>query len=45
MSCRTGFPDATLRRLLVDNALETYPRLRDNAAAGTNSAANQETVP
>jgi predicted TIM-barrel fold metal-dependent hydrolase len=39
-----GLPDETVRRLLVDNALETYPRLRDNAAAG-GTLANQETVP
>jgi predicted TIM-barrel fold metal-dependent hydrolase len=40
-----GLSDGMLRRLLVDNALETYPRLRDNAAAGGGSAKNQEAVP
>jgi hypothetical protein len=40
-----GLSDATVRRLLVDNALETYPRLRDNAVAGANPASSQETVP
>jgi predicted TIM-barrel fold metal-dependent hydrolase len=26
-----GLPDATIRRMLIDNPLETYPRLRDGA--------------
>ena len=30
--CRTGCPDETVRRMLIDNPLETYPRLRDGAA-------------
>jgi predicted TIM-barrel fold metal-dependent hydrolase len=29
-----GLPDALMQRLLVDNALETYPRLRGEAALG-----------
>ena len=31
--CRTGCPDDTLRRFLIDNPLETYPRLRDGTVA------------
>jgi predicted TIM-barrel fold metal-dependent hydrolase len=27
-----GLPEATVRRLAIDNALDTYPRLRDQAA-------------
>jgi predicted TIM-barrel fold metal-dependent hydrolase len=39
-----GLPDSALRRLLVDNALETYPRLRDDERIGDNAAASQEAV-
>jgi len=39
-----GFPDAALRRLLIDNALETYPRLREEAGIGDNATAHQEAV-
>lgn len=38
-----GLSDATLRKLLIDNALETYPRLREDAVAGKSEA--KETVP
>src|SRR5262249_10238291 len=37
-----GLGDTTLRRLLVDNALDTYPRLRDGAGAGKSPVQNQE---
>jgi predicted TIM-barrel fold metal-dependent hydrolase len=40
-----GLPEAALRRLLADNALDTYPRLRDGAAMGDNAAGRKETVP
>jgi predicted TIM-barrel fold metal-dependent hydrolase len=40
-----GIPDATIRRLLVDNALETYPRLREKAPMGDNHSGNKEAVP
>jgi len=39
-----GFPDAALRRLLINNALETYPRLREEAGIGDNATAHQEAV-
>ena len=39
-----GLPDATVRRLLIDNPLDTYPRLRDEAVMGDNAAASQEAV-
>ncbi len=32
-----GFPDDAVRKLLIDNALETYPRLRDGAVVGDNA--------
>ena len=38
-----GLPDATLRRILIDNPLETYPRLREGGQIGDN-AARQEAV-
>jgi predicted TIM-barrel fold metal-dependent hydrolase len=34
-----GLPQASIRRILIDNALETYPRLRDGAAMGDNAEA------
>jgi predicted TIM-barrel fold metal-dependent hydrolase len=40
-----GLPEPALRRLLADNALDTYPRLRDGAAIGDNAAGTKETVP
>jgi len=40
-----GFPEVAIPRLLVDNALETYPRLRDAAGSGDNEQRNEETVP
>jgi hypothetical protein len=39
-----GFPEQGIRGLLVDNALETYPRLRDEAVVGDNAARSEETV-
>jgi hypothetical protein len=45
------FPDGlsaeSIRRIAIDNALETYPRLRDGAHMAHNAgdaAGNQETV-
>jgi predicted TIM-barrel fold metal-dependent hydrolase len=40
-----GLSEATLRRLMIDNPLDTYPRLRDAARTGAESARSQETVP
>jgi hypothetical protein len=39
-----GLPEAAIRRILIDNALETYPRLQDGAAIGDNAASQQEAV-
>ena len=39
-----GLPDAVMQRLLIDNALETYPRLRVDAVVGDNAATIQEAV-
>jgi predicted TIM-barrel fold metal-dependent hydrolase len=38
-----GLPDETVRRMLIDNPLETYPRLRGGAEIG-DTAANKEAV-
>jgi predicted TIM-barrel fold metal-dependent hydrolase len=40
-----GWPEASLGNLLSENALETYPRLREGAVSGDNGRQNQETVP
>ena len=39
-----GLTDETVRRILIDNPLETYPRLRDGAQIGDNAASNKEAV-
>jgi hypothetical protein len=39
-----GIPETVIGRLLIDNALETYPRLRDGAVVGDNAARSEETV-
>jgi len=38
-----GLPEQTLRRMIADNALATYPRLRASESIGTVS--HKETVP
>ena len=40
-----GMPESMLRNLLIDNALETYPRLREAADSGDNAGRNEEQVP
>jgi predicted TIM-barrel fold metal-dependent hydrolase len=39
-----GLPDQTIRRILVDNPLESYPRLRDGAEAGDKATDEKEAV-
>jgi predicted TIM-barrel fold metal-dependent hydrolase len=42
-----GLPADSIRRIAIDNALETYPRLREGAQMGHNASdatGNQETV-
>jgi hypothetical protein len=39
-----GFPDHAVRRLLIDNALDTYPRLRDEAVKNETDEIEQEAV-
>lgn len=39
-----GLPEATIRRLALDNALDTYPRLREGAQIGDTAQPDQETV-
>jgi predicted TIM-barrel fold metal-dependent hydrolase len=39
-----GMPEAWTRRMLADNALETYPRLREEVQIGDNAATQQEAV-
>jgi predicted TIM-barrel fold metal-dependent hydrolase len=39
-----GLPDAAMQRLLIDNALDTYPRLRADAVVGDNAKIKQEAV-
>jgi predicted TIM-barrel fold metal-dependent hydrolase len=39
-----GLPPESLRRVLIDNAIETYPRLRETAVLGDNAAASEETA-
>ena len=38
------FPRETLRRIMVDNPLDTYPRLREGAQIGDNASAPEEAV-
>ena len=40
-----GIPDSMMRKLLIDNALETYPRLREGIDSGDNAGRTEETVP
>ncbi len=40
-----GLPEATIRKILIDNPLETYPRLRDAAAAATQREKSEKEVP
>jgi uncharacterized protein len=40
-----GFPDAMMQNLLVANALETYPRLREATDSRENARKNEEQVP
>jgi predicted TIM-barrel fold metal-dependent hydrolase len=39
-----GLPNETLQRILVDNPLETYPRLRDGGQISDNAASKEEAV-
>jgi hypothetical protein len=39
-----GMSDETVRRMAIDNPLETYPRLREGAQIGDNAASNKEAV-
>jgi predicted TIM-barrel fold metal-dependent hydrolase len=39
-----GLPEAAIRRLAIDNALDTYPRLREGAQIGDTTRPDQETV-
>jgi predicted TIM-barrel fold metal-dependent hydrolase len=39
-----GLPTEVIRRILIDNPLETYPRLREGAGSGDNAARQQEAV-
>jgi predicted TIM-barrel fold metal-dependent hydrolase len=39
-----GLSDETVRRMLIDNPLETYPRLRDRVQIGDTAASNKEAV-
>ena len=40
-----GLPDAMMRKMLVDNPLDTYPRLREETPAGAKPSRTEETVP
>jgi len=40
-----GLPEATIRKILIDNPLETYPRLRDAAAAATQREKSEKENP
>jgi len=39
-----GLSDETVRRILIDNPLETYPRLQDGAQISDNAASKKEAV-
>ena len=39
-----GLPDETLRKLLIDNPLDTYPRLREGVRLSDNAGKHEETV-
>jgi predicted TIM-barrel fold metal-dependent hydrolase len=39
-----GLSSETMRRILIDNPLETYPRLQDGAQISDNAATNKEAV-
>jgi predicted TIM-barrel fold metal-dependent hydrolase len=40
-----GLPNELVRKILIDNPRDTYPRLREAEAAGPMSPRNEETVP
>jgi hypothetical protein len=40
-----GLSDDTLRKLLIDNPLDTYPRLREDTVGGGDGVRSGETVP
>lgn len=39
-----GLSDAVVKQILIDNPLETYPRLREQADIGDNATTNKEAV-
>ena len=39
-----GLSDEAVHKLMIDNPLETYPRLRDEAVIGDRAARTEETV-
>ena len=39
-----GLPGEAMRKLLIDNALDTYPRLREGVQVSDNAASNKEAV-
>jgi predicted TIM-barrel fold metal-dependent hydrolase len=39
-----GLSDEAVRRIMIDNPLEAYPRLRESQAIGAQAAPNEETV-
>jgi predicted TIM-barrel fold metal-dependent hydrolase len=39
-----GLPDSVVKRILIDNPLETYPRLQEGAQIGDNAASSKEAV-
>jgi predicted TIM-barrel fold metal-dependent hydrolase len=39
-----GLSSEAMRRMLIDNPIETYPRLQDGAQIGDNASTNNEAV-
>jgi hypothetical protein len=39
-----GLPETAVKPILIDNALETYPRLREGLQIGDNAHSNKEAV-
>ena len=39
-----GLPPDSIRRIAIDNALDTYPRLREGAQMSDNAAGHEESV-
>jgi hypothetical protein len=39
-----GLPDSTMKRILIENPLETYPRLQNGTQIGDNDATQREAV-